>query len=364
MSAVEDERGSQFHVVDAASVDPQRLYDFLQQAVDPAYAELAAEYGDWWLRRSGRQIVVMSDGSVVGYEVILPTACLCGGRSLQGSWRMNLFVSPQFRGLGVSALLDRPWMEASDLRLSFVNKTGAAINAKHGFTVTRGCRLQRVPLHPMSFLSVKESSGARKVAFGAMSMGLLPVAAAVREEMLHYRPRWSAMVDALTPEELEGVFRRYASRNLVTTVRDCEFMRWRYHEAPYRQQLGFYSAGSAARPIQYAIVRSIAHGRGTIVRLLDVFGDFEESDILLDLLKTIVRDASLTGATYAEILCSWPYLIRIARRAGFLVGLKRRFSWLASDPAVHAGLNDLQKHWTMGDADNDAFLAGDVASSV
>ena len=135
----------------------------------------------------------------------------------------------------------------------------------------------------------------------AGALGLSPLAAAYQGPgASRYRPKaYGNPGRSSTRSELEASSLRYARPRLVTTSAVRTTLRWRYFEGPFRSEATFYVTGLPDRPTHYAIVRYLPHcDSAQKARILDIFGDFGDSEGLADLLRTIVRDAAVRGSSH------------------------------------------------------------------
>ena len=339
--------------MDAAQVDPGELSAFLEEAFGPLKGRFIVEHGDWLHRGTGRRWVAICDDAIAGYRAMVPSICLFEGEEIPAVWAHDLYVSPRFRGRGLQRPLDERLLESARLEnasllLSFPTEIGAKIYAKQGYGIRDDLSSFSVALHPR--LLGERAPGARGALRRAGASGL---AAVLRAWASRYGPKRTEVVDAPDPNTLEDLFRRYVTRDLATTMRSSEFLRWRYLEAPYRSELRFYLTGRQDRPSHYAIVRYLGPGDSVRVRILDVFGDFRDAEGLTDLFRSVVRDATLGGALSVVFRAGSPELAHAARSAGLLISRKSRFRWLADMPSVHERFSTINLHWVYGDGAHD-----------
>lgn len=340
-------------LIDAAQADPGELASLLQEAFGPLTGRFLVEHGDWLHRGPDRRWVAVCDGAVAGYRAMLPSVCLLEGKEIPVAWAHDLYVSPRFRGRGLQRLLDdHLWenarREKAGLLMSFPNEAGAKIYAKQGSGVREDLRWFSMSLRPR--LLAGRTPGIRGALRRAGSSGL---AAAVRARASRYVPRRTEVVDSPDPGMLEDLFRRYVPRDLATTLRSAEFLRWRYLDAPYRSELRFYLTGPQDRSTHYAVVRHLGPAGARTVRILDVFGDFGDAEGLSDLFRSVVRDATREGAASVVFRAFLPGLAQAAHSAGLLHTGRSRFRWLADDPSVHERLFSIDLHWVYGDGAHD-----------
>jgi GNAT superfamily N-acetyltransferase len=348
------ESESDVQIVEPAQANPQELSAFLDEAFGPVKGRFLVEHGDWWHKGPGGRFVALCDGVIAGYRGMIPSLCFFAGRELPAVWAVDLYVTPRFRGKGLQRLLDQRLLEGTGVRLSFPNQTAAKIYVRQGYGLRDDLQMLSVPLYPRSWPGVLRRSGSQGRVIRAGAAGLSPLAAAFRARAARYRPKQTEIASSLDTREAEELFRSSATSGTATTLRSEDFLRWRYLEAPYRQELAFFLTGSPGRRTHYAIVRYVRTDASVRARILDVCGDFDAEEGLADLMRTMLRDAALRGATDIGALAGPPKLARAMRSAGFLIRHPVLFRWLADEQSIHEHFSSTRFHWTLGDSDLDS----------
>jgi hypothetical protein len=340
-------------VVSATLAEPRALSALLEEAYGPQKQRFLLDHGDWWYRGTQR-LVIMHDESVAGYSGVIPTTCLVEGEKKPALWAVDLYVAAAFRGLGLQRVITDRLHEMTDLHLAFANDLSAEIyRRQRGGRVRDDMGVLLLPLNPRGVGALRRATGPKGMLLRAAGVGLSAPAAAYRRRAVHYQPKYTAIADPPDPAALEGIFWMFASPDSVTTVRDAEFLSWRYLDSPYRPELVFYVTQEENGPSLYAIVRYLVQDGWTRARILDIFGDFENEPHLSDLLRTIVRDAAVRGVTQITALACPSGLWSALRRVGFLARSGAHFCWTARDPRVQDLLTSVPLHWTLGDSDYD-----------
>lgn len=155
-------------------------------------------------------------------------------------------------------------------------------------------------------------------------------------------------------EFLADVFRRQ-DHSILTTNRTAEYLRWRYLEAPYREQLLFFTAGAEQTPVLAAVTRIFMRQGVKIARILDVFGDLSDDVALTALLRRIVVEMSRQKAIYITAMVTRPELFPIFRAVGFVFSVSSRFRWFSPDLEVMRIIGEEPGYWCLGDSDNDSI---------
>lgn len=350
-------------VITVAQADPGELSSFFRDAFGPLKARFIAEQGDWWYRDPSGRYLVTYDGAIVGCDAKQPVVCVLQGQEVYAVWGMDLYVRPEYRGRGLQSLLYRSLPEDAEMVMGFPTREAAERMVHLGSRIREDLTVLSAPLRPRSMEAVRSSEGARGISMRAKAVALAPPAALFRAWAARYRPRHAELVKLPDLQVLEGVFHRYVTRDVATIVRSSEFLRWRYLGAPYLSELRFYLCGSSDRPTHYAITRLVASEDSMKVRILDLFGDFTDTDMLVDLFRTIVRDAAQQGADSVMALAGLPEIVHAARAAGFLLRIPRRFHWEAVDPNIQDRLSTARLHWCYADGDNDGLPNRPAGSS-
>jgi GNAT superfamily N-acetyltransferase len=342
----------------AAEADPAALAAFLEEAFGRTKARFILDHGDWWYRDPNGRFLVTHDGELAGCDSKQSTAFLLDGRKITGFWGMDLYVRPAFRGKGLQSLLYRSLPEGVGTVIGFPTTRAAERMAHLGSGIRDDMAVLAAALRPLRLDAVRNSTGIQATCLRIGALSLSPPAALFRARASRYRPRRTEAVEIPNLQVLEDIFRRHAVADMATTIRDSDHLRWRYADAPYRSELRFYLTGPRTGvkdgPTHYAITRHLRTGETVKVRILDVFGDFSDREGLVDLFRTIVRDAVKADANCVMVLACLPEITRAAWAAGLVLSTGRRFEWRAADRWVHERLGTTRLHWTLADGDNDA----------
>jgi GNAT superfamily N-acetyltransferase len=339
-------------VVPIDQVDAAELRDLLERAYGPTKCAFLEAHGAWWHRGNEHRLALVVDETVAGYCAVIPTTCSVSGEAVPAVWWIDLYIAPEFRGRGLQTLMDEAVKEIADLKLGFPNELAAKIHRKHGWGVREDLRVVMLPLQPRKVMEGRGGHGMKGRLLQASAALLEPLAAGWRWRLKRHRPATVRRLDDPDPEVLASVFERHRSSQVTTTWRDADFLRWRFMEAPYREQLNVFVAGPERAPTQYLITRHVPGDDGIRTRVLDLFGNFADVNSLQALLRAANRDAVQRGAIQVTAMLSLPELLPAFRAEGFIATTQARFCWLASEVSRMRPFGDAA-HWTLADSDND-----------
>jgi len=173
-------------------------------------------------------------------------------------------------------------------------------------------------------------------------------AAVPRARRAGYAPVLTRRLETPDAASLEELFTRHADKGVTTTLRNAAYLRWRYFDAPYRSNLEFYVAGPEGDPKTCAIVRYLPQYHEA--RILDLFGELAERELLGDLLRTILRDALGRDIDRVKALAAAPSVAAALRDAGLTRQHVRPFRWYSRDPQVNERFSTVPIHWVLGDS--------------
>jgi len=168
-----------------------------------------------------------------------------------------------------------------------------------------------------------------------------------------FRPRFARRIDVPDPATLADVFTRRTEMAAATTLRDESYLRWRFFEAPYHRDLSFFGAGRGGRIDVAAITRKVEKEGCTAVRVLDLFGNLGDRELVREVMLLAARSAVETGAGQVTVMASDARLRGVLRRVGFIASAVSRFCWWGGDGGLMNHLADGQGLWSLADSDND-----------
>ena len=338
----------------AEQVEPGLLDAFLRRVYPPLKSAFLIEHGDWWHRSNANRLAIMVDGQVAGYCAVIPARVWVAGQLHNALWWVDIIIAPEFRGRGLQSLFDERIREMSDLLLGFPNEIAAKIHRKHGWGVREDTKILMLPFWPSQVKMVRSTPGWQGWVRRAGALALNPLAAFWRAWLLAQPTQHAWNMEQFDTDLLAEAFQRAPREGLNTTWRDASYFSWRYGAAPKPQEYAFYLAGKRDSPSHFLVARHINQADDVrYTRILDVFGDFADTDALRDLFTLVLQDAIRHGSGQVTVFATQLELHALARRFGFLFSAPVGFCWLSDSPALMKALAG-ENYWTLGDSDNDA----------
>jgi GNAT superfamily N-acetyltransferase len=337
----------------ADQVDPRALSSFLYQAYRPGKASFLDQHGEWWHRGQHNRWVIEQDGEVVAYCAVIPTVLRVAGERRPAVWWVDLVVDPAHRGRGLQHILDERVRSAAPLVVGFPNELAAAIHRRHGWGVRDDLEVRLLPLHPAGIVRHRAADNRPGPMMRSAALLAAPAAAVLRRRLMTRVSRFSGVLDRPGGGELAEIFSSAQLNGVATTDRDRDYIEWRYLGAPYRDELAVVGGGRGDRPSTIAVVRVMDGGGDTVSRILDLFGDLDDWEVVHDVLLTAARHSLRCGACQVTAMAANLGLLRHLRRAGFLAGSRARFCWRGSSSTDFATFGGPGLHVVLGDSDND-----------
>lgn len=339
----------------ADHIDPDQLADFLRRMYPPLKAEFLIRHGAWWHGSDANRLIILDDdGQLAGYCGVIPARVWVEGEVRPALWWVDLMIAPEFRGRGLQSLFDQRVKGMADLLLGFPNELAAKIHRKHGWGVREDMRTLLLPLQPTRLRPVLGAHGIRGVALRLVAWLFTPLATSWQYWLASRKPQNVHQMPAFDPNLLAGIFARSCQEGIITTIRDTEYFDWRYGGAPRLEDYHFFLAGPPEAPTHYLITRYIAKtDRPAHTRILDIYGDFNDTAALSALITLAIQNSIARGASQVIMLASIAEIRRVARRLGFVFSVPGRFCWLGEPDACMSALAG-ENHWTLGDSDNDS----------
>ncbi|MCE9644897.1 MAG: GNAT family N-acetyltransferase [Chloroflexi bacterium] len=338
----------------AKEIDPVELESFLARMYPPSKSAFLHNHGNWQHNQEDRWLL-LKNNRIIGYCAVIPTKIQIQGIVTPALWWVDLIIDPEFRGCGYQTLFDQKILRIADLKLGFPNELAAKIHKKHRWGVRDDMEIRLLPLHPSRIGAVRRASGSAGLLLRLIANFISPVITFYFKIVLSLsKPKNIFRMNNVDIQMLESIYNYFKREDIVTTLRDTAYFYWRYLDAPYASELAFYIVGPKNAPTHFLIARHVPAkpDKPPNSRILDVFGDFQDSNKLLELFKLVTMDAIENGSVQVTIMITLPELKKTAMRAGFWASAKMRFCWMSESKQQMLDLSR-RVYWTLGDSDND-----------
>ncbi len=339
-------------VVTADDVDGAALDTFLRRFFSPAHCDFLLRHGAWWHRGQHHRHVALVGDAIAGYCSVIPAPCHLGDEVLPAHWWVDLVVDPRFRGRGLQTEMDRRVRRGAEVLLGFPNALAAKIHRKHGWGVSEEHLVLLLPFQPTRLRPVIRATGARGFALRTAARLAWPISHRLRRRALRYRPTSARRLESPDADQLAGIFEDHHDRGVTTTHRNADYLRWRYFQAPYRDQLDFFVAGDPSPRIA-AVTRSRPTDHGPRVKILDLFGQLDDPALATALLCCVAREAAHRNAIELAAFATQPNLFPFFRSSGFVLRTLARSCWHSANPDLMRRLDQHPSHWTYSDSDQE-----------
>ncbi|NIT35883.1 MAG: GNAT family N-acetyltransferase [candidate division Zixibacteria bacterium] len=343
-----------FDVVKTSSVDRERLVAFFYEVFPKAKASFFEDYGSWLYREDARadwaeNYCATRNGEIVGFGATIPTIVSYRGERHEAVWYVDLVVVPEVRRKGVASAIDRAIMALRCWKLGFPNTIALRAHLKTGWSCRRDAAAYLFPWRLWETKKVRKMKRALRLLSFPLTFGLGQV---LRQHFKLRIRRGTARAKAdVSAGELAEIFARNENPPL-TTFRDENYIRWRFFESPWAEDLRYYLAGDPSRIC--AVVR--VTDDGLAARIIDVFGDLSSGTELGDLLRTVCFDLGREGVAQITCLASYPPLQRLLRKTGFLFKIAVPIVLHAESPQLSDALAEAPGHFVYADADKDIIF--------
>ncbi|MDD2922523.1 MAG: GNAT family N-acetyltransferase [Anaerolineales bacterium] len=338
----------------AQEVDPADLDSFLRRMYPPPKSDFLQKNGGWQHGKNDRW-VLLKEKKIIGYCAVIPAKINMRGTITQALWWVDIVIAPQFRGCGYQTLLDQKMQNSAKLKLGFPNELAAKIHAKHRWGVREDFEIRLLPIYPLHIEAVRRAKGFTGTLLRFAAKLISPIYYALLKNALKLsKPKNVFRMETADIQALENIYMKFYKADMTTTARDADYFQRRYLDAPSADELTFYAAGAKDAPTHYLIARHIpatADKRG-VTRILDAFGNFEDADKIIALVKFASLDAAQKSSAQVTIMVTLPALRKAILRAGFWAAGKSRFCWTSESKEQMQNLA-AQAYWVLGDSDND-----------
>jgi len=332
--------------------DLERINSFLKNQFPIKTAELIMKQGQWKSRGIGNRLILTVNDKIIGYFSLIPTKIAMNNKSILAYWWVDLIIDKLERGKGYQTFVDRYIRDLPDLKLGFPNENAAVIHRKHSWEVQEDHKILFNPLIPKYINRKSRNSFIRKLVLIIITPLITLVMNIIIIFLIRYDVKWSRKIYKPDPMIFTNIFSENISKDIATTWRDFDFFKWRYFSCPNKDQFNFYVSERSGKISHYCITRKVVLKEGKILRILDLYGNLDDTERIKDILMLIVKEAQKNGVSQIISLVTVPALIPLYYRCGFILSAKSRFCWHSNKLNIKSKFNG-NVYWTLGDSDND-----------
>jgi hypothetical protein len=272
---------------------------------NPHYVLLSPTYLRWQFldnpanRTGGYTLgLVLHKGAVVAQLGFVPFAGSCpNGQPFEGAYPINLIVRPEYRAVGLGAiLLDRLLKQTPFVLNPGASEPGAALSEGLGMADLGTLR---------RYLAITDAAAAAALTEAGQLPEGVAEAATVSEPQ-----RADVIATGVLPDEAPD---RFAfPMPVFGAERSRSFLQWRYQRHP-SFDYEFLLSGDHRSLAVVRQERETSTG-ALVMRIVDLLAQAEHQD---DLLRAVLRQARECGAAIVDFYCSLDCYDAACRRAGF-----------------------------------------------
>ena len=299
---------------------------------------------------SGPPIWIARDGSaIVGQYATMPVRLSLKGREIDGSWGMDVMVTPERQRQGLGERLFETWDDAVGASLGLgLSESSHRLFQKLGWPDVGPVPCLVKPLSRHAFRRAHWPSIANRLV-SAASLPLVRFVARARP--VSDAVKTIAKFDA----RFTSLWDRVAPKLTLAVRRDAEYLNWKFRATPHVRYVVAASVdGSDIRG--YVVFRHAREPRGRVTLLVDFLTDPDDEDTLLDLLSYVDRSSQEADSDKIRTFAMCESFRRVLRRAGyFRVTSTMEFVAKMNAMPVPAAFYEQPERWhvTLGDSDQD-----------
>ena len=294
-----------------------------------------------WIAREGP--------AIVGQYATMPVQVSVGGRSVRGSWGMDVMVAPERQRQGLGELLFRTW----DRNVGASLGLGLSESSYRLFQKLRWPDIGPLPclvkpLTRRAFRMPNWPVGLNRL----VSAVTLPIVKIVsRTRPLGAEVRLMQRFD----DSFTELWEQLAPRFDFAVRRDAAYLNWKFVSAPH-VRYNIAALRRDNRNVGYAVYRHLREPRGRVTLLVDFLVDPDDQAGLRTLLGWVDREARLADSDKIRSFAMHAGFRRVLRRAGYFqvkssVQFVAKVNGVDVDQAFYT--NTDRWHVTLGDSDQD-----------
>lgn len=203
-----------------------------------------------WLNRSDylnnrSPLVVVNNDQVIGHGGLIPVDLLVNNKTITATWLIDLAVLHEFRGQGLGNMLVKKRMEFAEMQMTFPNENSYRIFEASDWIKSSNGFMHYIIILP--FNHPKFIKWLPSVLRWVLNMPIVTfLGFTYRKYAKHNTDHYLRKMDDLSLELLLKQYKDSPSsgNELITPIRDEEYVNWRIKSSPNRERYYIYSAES------------------------------------------------------------------------------------------------------------------------
>lgn len=289
---------------------------------------------------------VDDEDRILGRLIGLPSSVTVRGETVDITWAVDFYVSPELRGRGVGKKLTYSLIEQAP-HVTVIGGTDMSVglNRAIDMPIRNTIKSYTRVLSPLAYL--RRSGSPLKRRWQRAVSGLVrrfrdAVTGRQDDRSLTFQEE-SAFLPAM-----ERLVRDAAPPDSVVVLRDVDRVKWLCEKAPLAP-CRFISVSDREGLAGYLILRMTRKDSGLLEgRILDIFGTGLDSELLARMIRHAVRVFRQEGVHVVRILAAHPNLKQALKKNGFL---EQAGPFLINQTEIPHVRKDSDWHITMLDSD-------------
>ena len=348
---------SDYHIRKAGESDRERVIGLVSRMWSE---DIGPRYERFYLSNPhGRALTWLAietgTGETVGCTSIFPRRVMVDGRERMGSIGGDCYIEPRMRRRGIATALHKESLarmpeHGIDFMYGPPNPSNLYALVKAGSRIVTSFKRW---VRPLAGSAVYRAAFARVPSKLEARIASLPLMVLDRLTRADVRGFTLEEVTDFGPE-FDALFEQVAAEHQVVCVRDSDYLRWRYLEAPGRSQVPF-AVRLEGRLVGFVSLESNA-GQAAIV---DMFS-LTNQKITDATLQLVLDQAASTACPGLEVSCTPDEVMTLSlRRLGFIGRSDRGFQVAVRDQERQAEtlLSPNAWHFLAADQDMDTFFS-------
>ena len=343
-----------YTIINVTELDSVSVDNFMQLCFNKNKCDFLKKHGKWLYNGNENRYIVLDGKNPVGYFGLIPSKINIQEKEYKALVSMDIYVPAQYRGKGIMKTIANYARSTESVIISFPNNISYNIYKKYGYAVTNKNSMMVFPIKPLLIAKHKKFNNFSKYMWFCFFLILEPLFFLFRKWHRNKSIKYSYELKNPSIKILENIFKKQ-SKDIVTTIRDESFIRWRYFDSPFFSQYSFFVGGSQTPQSIALITRTLTHSGIVQTRVVDIFGNLNDKEGLLDLIRVAIKESIKKNSVYISSYVSLSDLFVTLLRSSFLPISRFRFRCLHSSANLMQEMMQKKAHWSLADSDNDSF---------